>query len=211
MASTDTTDDTPRRRRLSPDARKQEIIEAARPLFAQRPLSAITTADVAEVAGVSRALVHSYFGGGIRNVFLAVVAQSGAALGDVRRAAPGTPLDERLAINIAAGLDVVAENRETWWAVMGHQTSGDPQVDELVASITEYNVERTLANNAGLIDDTPLARSALRALVALSTEVTRMLFSEEITRAQAETLLVTTYRAVISEGIPALERSAANS
>ena len=73
----------PRGRRLTPDARREQILVAARKLFSERPFTSVTTADVAEAAGVARSLVHHYFGG-IRELFLAVVAQGGAALVDVR-------------------------------------------------------------------------------------------------------------------------------
>jgi len=211
LPPTKTSAPAPRRRRLTPEARRQEIIDAARALFSQRPLTQITTDDVAKAAGVSRALVHSYFGGGIRNVFLAVVAQSGTAIADARELGPDTPLQERLEVNIDASLEVVSQNRETWWAVMGHRSSGDAQIDALAESITEYNVQRTLDNNKGSIPETPVARAAIRALVALSTEVTRLWFTDQITREQAHALLVVTYRDVIRHAIPAMEDAAAKS
>ncbi len=65
------TPDRPRRQRLSPELRRQQIIDAARSLFAERPLDQVSTADVANAAGCSRALVHNYFT--IRELFLAVV------------------------------------------------------------------------------------------------------------------------------------------
>src|SRR5436305_14660618 len=117
-----------RGRRLSPEARRQDILEAARGLFSERPAGTISTADVAEAAGVARSLVHHYFGG-IDEVFIAVVARSGAALADVRNAGPETPFAERIAHNVAAGLDVVAENRETWLAVVNHgRSASDPRI-----------------------------------------------------------------------------------
>ena len=153
------------RRRLSPDDRRQEIIDAARPLFAERPLSEITTANVAEAAGVARSLVHHYFGG-ISNLFLAVVAEGGAALADRRTLEPPAPLEERLAFNIPAGMDVVLENRETWYAAMGHaHSSGNAQVDALSAAATGYDVQRSLEVNSDLVSDTPVGRAAIHCLL----------------------------------------------
>lgn len=202
-----TSKERPPRRRMSPEARRQEIIDAARPLFAERPMSQITLADVAQAAGCSRALVHSYFGG-VSKLFLAVLAQSGAALTEARQPRPGAPLRERVAINTDTSLDIVAANRETWWGVMGHRSSGDPEIDAIAEAVTESNVQRTLDNNAGLIDDTPETRAAIRALVAMSTEVTRLWFTDQITREQARALIVTTYVEVIGKAIPAMRRAA---
>jgi AcrR family transcriptional regulator len=193
---------------MDPEARRQEIIDAARPLFAERPISQITTADVAKAAGVSRALVHSYFGGGIGSVFLAVVAEGGAALADIRVVAPPVPLGERQAVNIPAALDVIEANRELWFAVRGHRhSSGDPQVDALAETILDYNIERTLTNNGDLISDTPATRAAVRALLMFSEEVTRLLLDGKLTREQAEAYLLSVLVDTIGRAIPAMENA----
>ncbi len=135
------------RRRLAPETRRQEIVAAARPLFAARPPGAVTTADVADAAGVTRSLVHHYFGG-IRGVFLAVVAEGAAALTAAREAGPETPLPERLAHNVRASLDVVAANRELWLAVVGAAgSSADPDIAALAAAARQRSVERALEVN----------------------------------------------------------------
>jgi len=193
----------PRWRRLSPDERRREILDAARALFAERPMAAVSTADIAAAAGVARSLVHRYFGG-VREVFLAVVADGAAALADVRDAGPDTPFDERLAHNIAAGLDVVAANRETWLAVVVNG-GVDPQVDALVAAGRERNVERTLRANADVLADTPTTRFALRCFLALSTEATRDWLVGERTREDAEALIVAAAHDLVRHTIPRLE------
>ena len=92
MSSTpDTSVSVPRGRRLSPDARREHILEAARQVFSQRPYAGVSTRDIAEAAGVARSLVHHYFGG-IAEVFMAVVAQGGASLDDVRSAGVADPV-----------------------------------------------------------------------------------------------------------------------
>ena len=185
------------RRRLAPDARRRDIVLAARALFAERPYAEVTTADVAQAAGVARSLVHHYFGG-IRGVFLAVVADGAGALADVRTAGPETPLEERLAHNVAAALDVVAANRETWLAVAAHGPAApDPQVRAIAELAVTRSVERALAVNADVIEDTPATRLALRAFHAFSTEATRAWVTGQATRAEVEALLLETLRDVI--------------
>lgn len=194
----------PRGRRLSPDARREQILAAARRLFAERPYASVSTADVAEAAGVARSLVHHYFGG-IRNLFLAVIAEGGAALADVRTAGPEVPLDERLARNVAAGLDVVAENRETWLAVMGSGAAlEDPGIRDLVAAAAKRNVERTLAQTSDVIADTPTTRSALRCFNAFASEATRQWLAGERTRADTEALIVAAFKSLLLGALPAL-------
>jgi AcrR family transcriptional regulator len=50
------------RTRLSPELRRAQIIEAAIEVFAGREPSEVTFEEIAEAAGVSRALVYNYFG-----------------------------------------------------------------------------------------------------------------------------------------------------
>src|SRR3954454_2493229 len=153
------TDDTvAARRRMSPNERRAQIIDAARTLFSDRPVNQVSTADVAAQAGVARSLVHHYFGG-INDVFWAVVAASGAQLSDERAAGPETPLEERLARNAAAGLDVIAANRETWLAIVGHGTgSADPQINAMMVALRERSVNRMLEANSDVLHDTPMTR-----------------------------------------------------
>lgn len=198
-------EDPPRGRRLHPDERREQILAAARTLFSERPFTSVSTADVAEAAGVARSLVHHYFGG-IRELFFAVVAQGGLALADVRSAGPELPIAERLPFNVTAGLDVIAENRETWLAVMGHGSGiDDPDLNALVRAAIERNLERTLAVNSDVIRDTPMARFALRCFNAFITEATREWLRGERTREETERLLITCFRQLLLETIPALE------
>jgi AcrR family transcriptional regulator len=54
-------DQTPARRRLDPDARRAELAATARDVFLRIGFAATTLRHIADVAGVSEALVHRYF------------------------------------------------------------------------------------------------------------------------------------------------------
>lgn len=205
MVTTNAASDGPRGRRLNPDERRQEILEAARRLFAERSYRSVSTAEVAEAAGVARSLVHHYFGG-IRDVFLAVVADKALELSAVRTAGPETPFERRVAGNVTAALDTVAANRETWMAAAGH--GGDPD-DAEIAAIThlalEANIERNLTANADMLSDTPLTRYALRCWAAFSVQAIRSWLVDEVTREDAECLLTASFRAMVLDVIPRMQ------
>lgn len=195
----------PRGRRLTPDDRRQEILDAARGLFAQRPYRTVSTAEIAESAGVARSLVHHYFGG-IRDVFLAVVADGAIALAEARTAGPELPFEERTAHNVAASLDVIAANRETWLAVAGHLPDpSDVEIHALVLAAKERAVERTLHANRDLLDDTPAARFALRCFSEFTIEATRTWLLGKETREVTEALLLAAGRNLMLHVIPALD------
>jgi AcrR family transcriptional regulator len=194
----------PRRRRLAPDDRRQEIVDAARHLFSLRPYLSVTTAEIAVEAGVARSLVHHYFGG-IRGVFLAVAADGAAALSAARTAGPEVPFEERTARNVAASLDVIAEHRETWMALVGHPLDpSDTDIHALVLAAKEHGIDVTLRANSDLLDDTPEARFALRCFSEFTIAATRTWLLGERSRAETEALLLTTGRNLLLHVIPAL-------
>ena len=55
--------DTPRRQRLSAEARREAILAAARDAFARGPYEEVSIAAIAAEAGASEPLVHRYFDG----------------------------------------------------------------------------------------------------------------------------------------------------
>ena len=54
---------SPRFSRLTPEQRREQILAAAHTLFAERPYDEVSVEDIASAAGVTRGLVHHYFGG----------------------------------------------------------------------------------------------------------------------------------------------------
>lgn len=191
--------------RLTPEARREHLIRVARDLFAERPYTSVTTADVATAAGVTRSLVYHYFAG-IRELFLAVARAGVDGLDGVEIAGTETPLGERTRQNVGAGLDVVAANRETWLAVIGQAGAiGDPELAALLRQTNELSVEETLRRNADLVEDTPQVRFALRCHQTMVTEATRAWLSGEVEREEAERLIVLSLELVLTELLPALE------
>lgn len=195
------------RRRLAPGDRRQEIVDAARRLFAQRPYRSVTTAEVAAEAGVARSLVHHYFGG-IRGVFLAVAADGAARLDAARTAGTEVSFEERTARNVVAHLDVIAGNRETWMALVGQPVDpADADIAALVLAARERAVETTLNANRDIVADTPQARFALRCFTDFTIAATRAWLLGEQTREETEALLLATGRTLLSTVIPALRES----
>ncbi len=81
----------------------------------------------------------------------------------------------------------------------------DAGIRALVAAATERNIERTLAVTSDVIEDTPTSRLALRCFNAFATEATRAWLVGESTREETEKLLVTAFRDLLLNTIPALE------
>ena len=75
------------RRRLSPDDRRNELLALGAEVFGQRPYDEVRIDEIAERAGVSRALMYHYFPDK-RAFFAAVVRAEGERLFEATNAAP---------------------------------------------------------------------------------------------------------------------------
>lgn len=192
------------RTRMAPDARRTQILDVARRLFSTRPYAEVTTALIAEEAGVTRALVHHYFGGA-RGLYLEVMSEMTAAFVDVPGAIPGMGREERVARNVGAWLDVVDANRETWLAIAVHgEAIPDPEIRGLIEAGREAGITRSIEANRDLVADTPATRVALRGLLGLNRAVCAEWLAGRATREQAHTLLTRAFLDLVERQIPAL-------
>ena len=79
---------SPKFSRLDPAQRRDQILDAASALFAERAYDEVSIEDIASAAGVTRGLVHHYFGG--RNdVYIALLERLGAQREDELRPPDG--------------------------------------------------------------------------------------------------------------------------
>src|SRR4051812_23397940 len=102
MAATESPTAPPRYSRLGPDARRDQILDAARRVFTRRDATTASTSEIAREAGVTRGLVHHYFGTK-RELYLAVVADLAATLPAlVRTDVRDLPLEEMIDANVAS-------------------------------------------------------------------------------------------------------------
>jgi AcrR family transcriptional regulator len=182
----------------TPSDQRTRILESARALLAERPLAELSTADVAAAAGVPRSLVHDHFAG-IGAIHHAIGLDVARRISRSNRIGPEVAVEERLAHNADAMLDVLAEEPEAWLAASEVTTA-----EEAGERVREETIERMLAIHADLVADTPATRAALGAFVSFSDEVCRRWLRGQIDRAQTHALLTATLLHLLRETIPAV-------
>jgi AcrR family transcriptional regulator len=109
------------RRRLSPDDRRNELLTLGAEVFGQRPYDEVRIDEIAERAGVSRALMYHYFPDK-RAFFAAVVRAEGERLFQATNTPPqpGLGLLEQLRAGVLAYLEYdEAHPHGAWAAYMG--------------------------------------------------------------------------------------------
>ncbi len=202
-----TTTPTPRWNRLEHDERRAQILTCARRLFSERHFAAVSTAQIAREAGVTRGLVHHYFGAK-RALYLEVVR-------DLVRLAPATPLETtagplatRVDVAIDRWLTMVERNRETWLAALGAEGFGrDADVEAILEQAREVVAERLVAG-IGLQTDGKAGepvRAAVHAFSGMAEAASReWLEHNRLSRVQAHTLLTQTLVALVHDILPRL-------
>ncbi|MET9605185.1 helix-turn-helix domain-containing protein [Streptomyces sp. NPDC006512] len=146
----------PPRRRLSPDERRAQLLDVGARLFARYPYGEVLMEDVAEQAGVSRALLYRHFPGK-RQLFAAVYRQaSDRLLEQVPLDRPGDLLSQ-LSDGLDVHLDYFIAHRNTVLAA-NRLLAGDPVVQTIIDG--ELDVLR-----ARLLEILPLADDSVRAAV----------------------------------------------
>src|SRR3954449_10581647 len=158
-------DSRPGRRRLSVDARRDELISAALELFSDRPPEDISIDDVADAAGASRALVYHYFGGK-QELYLAALHSAAQRLSDLLEPpSTGRPI-ERLAVSLHRYFDFVEDHAAGFVALLrGGPAYRAGEIGEIVDGIRQLLLTRILTE-MGIAEPGPVLRLTLRSWLA---------------------------------------------
>lgn len=132
-----------RRRRLSPDERRAQLLAVGARAFAARPYEDVLMEEVAEQAGVSRALLYRHFAGK-HELFAAVHRQASDDLLARTRFDPADTLVEQLIEGLDAHLDHFIANRHTVLAA-NRVLAGDPVIQTIITEELDALRARLLA------------------------------------------------------------------
>jgi AcrR family transcriptional regulator len=114
------------RRRLSPEDRRAELLALGAEVFGQRPYDEVRIDEIAERAGVSRALMYHYFPDK-RAFFAAVVKGQADQLFETTNAPlPGQSLFEEVRDGVLAYMQYHQEHPEAAWAAYVGLGRSDP-------------------------------------------------------------------------------------
>lgn len=191
-------------RRLSPEVRREQLVDAALAIAARAGAQGLSFARVAERAGVTRNLVYHYFPGGRSDLFRAAVHRAGQQLTGEWRTDSEIPLSERLVANLDRIIDHAAEPTDAWLLHRQSRASVDPEVLEIAAGYREAVIANISINHLGTPDPRPLVRIALEGFLSYGeraldawreTEVPR----EQLVRVLGATLVATVDAATVAQ------------
>jgi AcrR family transcriptional regulator len=198
----------PRWSRLEHDERREQILATARTLFTRRPYGDVSTIEIAEAAGVTRGLLHHYFGTK-RSLYLEVVKDLvDSPVLSVLDAITATPVDQipRWEDSVALWMDVVETNREAWLvAISAGETGSDRAMHDILDEARERTASQVIAV-LGLDERrTPEVRALVRAFGGFAEVVTReWLQRGRLSKEQAHVLLVGALPGMVDDLLPAV-------
>src|SRR3954471_16445377 len=188
---------SPKFSRLDPGQRRDQILDAANALFAERAYDEVSIEDIASAAGVTRGLVHHYFGG--RNdVYVALLERLGAQRENQLRPPAGRSARARVADTVSRWLDWTAANRTIWLATIAHgEDIADPDVRRVVADLVRRATALLAAFHADIAEDSPRLRHARECWPGLNRAATRHWLRGEASRDATHELLASTLEHVL--------------
>lgn len=207
-----TTDgETPRRVRMDPDARRDQILRVAARLFGERPFSEVSVSDIAREAGIARGLLHHYFGSK-RELYLEVVRVAARApLGSEDAGMLGT--SEAWATVVDSFLAAIERNPTRWLnSVNVGGAEGDDEVAAILHETREILADQTLLA-IGLADraEDPVVRAFIRAWGGFVQELTaEWVGRHRIDRDRVRRTMLTTLPLLIDQVLPLVDDAEAD-
>ena len=163
---------TSARVRLSPEQRREQLLDLGVRLFATRTVEEISIDVLAEEAGVSRGLLYHYFGN-LSDFREAVCRRAADQL--VERTAPHPSPDpvERLRGSVAAYLAYVEDSREGYVSLVRGAKGGNPTLQAVYDEARAALTDRIFSEDAQgtVVPDTPAARMLVLGWAALAEEL----------------------------------------
>lgn len=157
--------------RLSPQERREQLLDLGVSMFAHRNVEELSIDEVAEAAGVSRGLLYHYFPGlqGFRDAVVRRVAEEFV----VATAASDAPDPmERLSTTVVNYVDFVDANHDAYLSLVRAAAGGDPGMKKVYDDARSALAERIL--DLGVLDlvpDSEAVRLLVRGWQALAEEI----------------------------------------
>jgi len=161
------TSTAPLNRRLDPDARRRQLLEAGFQMIQTRPFSQVTADEVARAVGVSKGLVFHYFPTN-RDLQVAVVRAAAAELLSRLNVDPDLPPEQRLGAGLEAFVSFIETQPANYLAV-ARSVGSDPALMEVFEE-TRAAVVDLILSAIGMEGGPPGLRIVVRGWIAMVEE-----------------------------------------
>ncbi|WP_104089689.1 TetR/AcrR family transcriptional regulator [Arthrobacter sp. GMC3] len=198
----------PRRQRLNPDERRQQIFDCAQKLFTDHPYEDVSATDIAAAAGVARGLINHYFGNK-RTLYLEVIRVNSTVSEVAVARLPEGRLEDRIDAAVRWYLNSLERTGGTWLGLGSGGMGRDPDLEKILIDAENASVE--LLIEACQLSDQLEHRGQIRAMIRVYAQLARSgarewLLRKTLTRPQVHALLASTLLAIAREAVPAITK-----
>ncbi|MDQ6807188.1 MAG: TetR/AcrR family transcriptional regulator [Actinomycetota bacterium] len=182
--------------RLQVDERRRQVVEAGARMFTEHAFEEISMRQIAEAAGISKALLYHYFPSKIE-LFKAAVAEQAAALqGLIEPSGEGTPF-EQLTRSLDAYLGWIEENSRAWTKLV-QSAATLPEAVELVEAFRTRTLEQLLLRLTGRRKPRPVLRNALKGWLGyVDAAILDWIQVGDLSRDQVRDLIIAAFGAAL--------------
>ena len=160
------------RTRLSPEQRREQLLDLGVRLLAHRSLDELSIDLLAEEAGISRGLLYHYFGS--KQAFHEAVVRHAAddLIAQTTPPSDGDPM-ERLLTSVTAYVDYVIANHEGYVSLVKAAAGGNESLRAIYEDARSALNSRIFREDvkAEILPDTPVNRLVVRGWSAMGEEM----------------------------------------
>jgi AcrR family transcriptional regulator len=152
--------------------RRQQLIDSARTLFAQRPYDQVTTTEIAKKAGVAYGLIAHHFENK-RGLYSAVMNDIAAEIAEVQLTPPpdGASLDDQLRHALRAHISYIDRYSKSFVALVRGHLGADREQQDTVDGLRWLGAQRIL-HAVGISEPIPpILRTAMHGWVGYLDEM----------------------------------------
>lgn len=152
--------------------RRQQLIDTARTLFAQRPYDQVTTSEIAKKAGVAYGLIAHHFDNK-RGLYLAVMNDIASEIAAVQLTPPpaGADLADQLRHALRSHISYIDDYAESFVALVRGQLGSDPAQQNTIDALRWLGAQRILLAIGITEPISPILRTAMRGWVGYLDEM----------------------------------------
>ncbi|WP_319446130.1 MULTISPECIES: TetR/AcrR family transcriptional regulator [unclassified Mycobacterium] len=152
--------------------RRQQLIDTARALFAQRPYDQVTTTEIAKKAGVAYGLIAHHFENK-RGLYLAVMNDIAGEIAAVQLTPPPANADlaDQLRHALRSHISYIDDYAESFVALVRGQLGSDPAQQNTIDELRWLGAQRILLAVGITEPISPVLRTAMRGWVGYLDEM----------------------------------------
>jgi len=182
--------------RLQVDERRRQVVEAGSRLFAEYAFEEISMRQIAEAAGISKALLYHYFPSKIE-LFKAAVAERAMELQRLIEPSGEGNAFEQLTRSLDAYLAWIEGNSRAWIKLM-QSAATLPEAGEFVDDFRTRTLEQILRRLTRGRKPRPVLRNALRGWLGyVDAAILDWTGAGDVTRAQVRDLIIAAFGAAL--------------